>query len=96
MFVPILGPSNARDLTGYGVDFLFDPFTWLPLRENFWWQAGRTTIDDIDQRSRNIEALDEIQKSSLDFYASLRSLYHQNRESQIHHGQVQIENLPNF
>jgi phospholipid-binding lipoprotein MlaA len=96
LFVPVLGPSNARDLTGYGVDFLFDPFTWIPLRENFWWQAGRTVVDDIDQRSRTIDTLDEVQKSSLDFYASVRSLYHQNRESQIHHGQVQIENLPNF
>ncbi len=42
LFIPILGPSNIRDLSGYGVDFLFDPFTYYPLRENFWWQsAGR-------------------------------------------------------
>ena len=95
-FVPLLGPSNARDLTGYGVDFLFDPFTWVPLRENFWWQAGRTTLDDLDLRARNIDTLDEIQKTSLDFYASVRSLYHQNRQSEINHGQPPVQNLPNF
>lgn len=96
LFVPLLGPSNARDLTGYGVDFLFDPFTWLPLRENFWWQTGRTALDDLDLRARNIETLDEIQKTSLDFYASVRSLYHQNREAQINHGEPPVQNLPNF
>jgi phospholipid-binding lipoprotein MlaA len=96
LFIPVLGPSNARDLTGFGVDFVFDPFTWLPLRENFWWQTGRTALDDLDLRARNIETLDEIQKTSLDFYASVRSLYHQERESQIHHGEPPVQNLPNF
>jgi phospholipid-binding lipoprotein MlaA len=96
LFIPILGPSNIRDLSGYGVDFLFDPFTYYPLRENFWWQLGRTGLDDIDLRARNIETLDEIERTSLDFYASLRSLYHQERESQIRHGMPEIQNLPNF
>jgi phospholipid-binding lipoprotein MlaA len=96
LFIPLLGPSNARDLTGYGVDFIFDPFTWLPLRENFWWQTGRTALDDLDLRARNIETLDELQKTSLDFYASVRSLYHQAREAQINHGEPPVQNLPNF
>ena len=96
LFIPLLGPSNARDLTGFGVDFLFDPFTYYPLRENFWWQTGRTALDDIDLRARNIETLDEVEKTSLDFYASVRSLYHQAREAQIRHGAPEIENLPNF
>jgi phospholipid-binding lipoprotein MlaA len=96
LFIPILGPSNVRDLTGYGVDFLFDPFTYFPLRENFYWQTGRQALDDIDLRARNIETLDEVEKTSLDFYASLRSLYHQERESQIRHGAPEIQNLPNF
>lgn len=96
LFIPVLGPSNARDATGYVVDWGFDPFFYIPLRENFFWQLGRTTLDDVDARSRNIDTLDEIQKSSLDFYATVRSLYHQERESQISGGQPGMQNLPNF
>lgn len=96
LFIPILGPSNARDATGYVTDWAFDPFFYIALRENFFWQLGRTTLDDVDARSRNIETLDEIQKSSLDFYATVRSLYHQNRESQISGGVPAMQNLPNF
>lgn len=96
LFVPILGPSNVRDLTGYGVDFAFDPFTWMPLRENFWWQTGRQGLDDLDLRARNIDTLDEVEKTSLDLYATARSLYHQERESEIDQGMAPVQDLPNF
>lgn len=96
LFIPILGPSNARDITGFGVDFAFDPFTWIPLQEKTLWMVGRQGLDDLDIRQRAIEPLDEIQKSSLDFYASLRSLYHQNRENEIRNGAPAVEELPNF
>jgi phospholipid-binding lipoprotein MlaA len=96
LFIPVLGPSNARDATGYVTDWAFDPFFYIPLRENFYWQLGRTALDDVDARSRNIDTLDEIQKSSLDFYATVRSLYHQQRESQINGGIPAMQNLPNF
>lgn len=96
LFIPVLGPSNARDATGYVTDWAFDPFFYITLRENFFWQLGRTALDDVDARSRNLETLDDIQKSSLDFYATVRSLYHQNRESQISGGTPAMQNLPNF
>jgi phospholipid-binding lipoprotein MlaA len=96
LFIPILGPSNARDATGYVTDWAFDPFFYVALRENFFWQLGRTAVDDIDARSRNLATLDEIQKSSLDFYATVRSLYHQQRESLIGGGMPAMQNLPNF
>ena len=96
LFIPILGPSDARDLTGFGVDFLFDPFTWIPLRETTFWMIGRQGLDDLDLRERTIEPLDEIERSSIDFYASLRSLYHQNRENEIRNGAPAVEELPNF
>jgi phospholipid-binding lipoprotein MlaA len=35
LFIPILGPSNIRDLSGYGADFLFFLFSYYPLRDNF-------------------------------------------------------------
>ena len=41
----------------------------------------------IDARAQNVEELDDLEKSSLDFYAALRSLYRQFRNAEIHQGQ---------
>ena len=37
----------------------------------------------IDFRAKNLDALDNLEKNSLDFYASVRSLYLQNRKQKI-------------
>ena len=38
-------------------------------------------------RSNNIESLDNLEKNSIDFYASVRSLYTQDRENKIKNNQ---------
>src|SRR5260370_34690270 len=54
--------------------------------------VARAATSGIDQRSRNIETLAEIEKTALDYYATIRSLSRQRREAQIRHEQ---SNLPN-
>ena len=39
--------------------------------------------DGINFRSKNIEAFDNLEKNSMDFYASVRSLYLQDRKQKI-------------
>ena len=41
----------------------------------------------IDFRANNLESLDNVEKNSIDFYASLRSLYLQDRENKIKNDQ---------
>jgi phospholipid-binding lipoprotein MlaA len=53
---------------------------------------ARTATSGIDQRSRNIESLADIERTALDYYATIRSLYRQRREAQIRH---EPSNLPN-
>jgi phospholipid-binding lipoprotein MlaA len=45
--------------------------------------AATKTISAIDFRARNIETLDNLEKNSVDFYASVRSLYLQDRQQKI-------------
>jgi phospholipid-binding lipoprotein MlaA len=84
LFVPILGPSNARDLLGFGVGIVADPFFWfgqgLAVQALDYSRAGATAVDT---REGLIETLDEVQRTSLDPYATLRSGYRQNRAAQI-------------
>jgi phospholipid-binding lipoprotein MlaA len=57
---------------------------------------GRYAIDGIDARADNISVLDEIERSSVDFYATVRSLYQQNRASEIVNGVTNIDDLPDI
>jgi phospholipid-binding lipoprotein MlaA len=44
---------------------------------------ARTVLTAVDTRSRFIEELDEVEKTSLDFYAAIRSLHRQNRRNDV-------------
>ncbi|HEY5048266.1 MAG TPA: VacJ family lipoprotein [Rhizomicrobium sp.] len=96
LVLPTLGPSNPRDALGYGVDIALDPTTWITFRSSMFFKLGRGFLTIIDERARNIDTLDQLERSSVDLYATERSLYRQHREAEINHGKPNIENLPNF
>jgi phospholipid-binding lipoprotein MlaA len=66
------------------------------LREHIWWSAGEEVVRAVDLRSRNLQSLEDIERSSVDLYASERSLYRQHRNSEIRNGKPDMENLPNL
>jgi len=96
IFVPLFGPANPRDITGWVVDLAFEPLTYARWDNKFYWQAGKSAIDFTDLRARNIDTLDDLEKTSLDFYASVRSLYRQSRNNEIRNGAGEVEDLPDF
>ncbi len=81
------GPSNFRDALGLGVDLYTTPPALVVTGH-----AGTITglavgtVDGIDLRSRNIESLDEIIASALDYYSNLKSLTRQRRQAQLREG----------
>ena len=83
IMMPLLGPTNPRDLTGMVVDFVFDPFTFFAPTES---SLGRRGVSIIAFRERNIETIDELERTSIDFYAATRTLAQQFRESEIRNG----------
>lgn len=96
LVLPVLGPSDPRDAAGYVVDIALDPSTWISWRSSTWFKLGRSVAAIIDERAQNIEALAEIERTSVDLYATERSLFRQHREAEINHGTPNLENLPNF
>jgi phospholipid-binding lipoprotein MlaA len=88
LMLPLFGPSNPRDAVGMGVDAYLDPFRYLP-RDRDWPtvnSSSRMIVSGIDERSRNLESLDVLQRTSIDFYAALRSYFRQNRATDLRHG----------
>jgi phospholipid-binding lipoprotein MlaA len=91
--VPVLGPSNPRDLAGQVGDSFADPGDYVAGQyHRMWASVARSLVSGIDVRSRNLSALADLERTSLDYYATIRSLYRQRRESLIRH---EKPNLPN-
>lgn len=83
LMLPLLGPSNIRDTAGRVVDFLFDP---IALFAPDGAAIGRTAAEGVDFREQNLETIDELERTSLDFYAATRTLATQLRQSEIRNG----------
>ena len=96
-YFPLMGPSSARDFTGFVVDRGLDPLTYVNWGDDDleYVPIARTLLNVIDLRSRNIETLDDIERSSVDYYASIRSLYRQSRADAIRNG-APSPDLPDF
>ena len=88
--LPLLGPNPPRDLLGQGVDFAFDPTIYVRIKQHPWWMMGHAYVTILDLRARNMETLDDIERTSLDFYATTRSLYRQHRASEIRNGEADV------
>jgi phospholipid-binding lipoprotein MlaA len=96
LVLPFLGPDPPRDAAGQVADVFLDPSFYFHIREHFWWSAGRYTLNVIDVRARNVDSLEGIERSSVDLYASVRSLYRQHRRAQEHDGKPDVQDLPDL
>jgi len=77
LVLPILGPSSTRDLVGTGVDVLIDPFTFTTHIDFGLSQFGSNVIT---KREALLDFSDNLEKTTLDEYSSVRSIYFQKRE----------------
>lgn len=84
LFLPGLGPSNPRDLAGIGVEVVLSPWFWFGQGATVEaLRAARTAATVLDTREQLIPTLDEVNRTSLDPYATLRSAYRQRRAAEI-------------
>ena len=87
LMLPIFGPSNPRDLIGLVVESVADPIDiWADNTDRDAIPISRLLLRGIDRRAGNLKTIDELEKSSLDFYATVRSLYRQVRADEIRNG----------
>ena len=87
--LPVLGPSTVRDTVGSFANLISgDPWYNVTVANdtqyfsNFDYWASRAGTG-IDFRAKNIDSFDNLEKNSIDFYASVRSLYLQDRQQKI-------------
>jgi len=96
LMLPLIGPAPPRDLVGKVVDVFLDPLTYVSFRSKIYYDIGLGTIGIIDLRAQNIDTLESIERTSVDYYATTRNLYLQYRKAAVNRGKPDVENLPNF
>jgi len=85
--IPIIGPSNLRDLSGDVVEYFIDPIS-----NNVPNRTYLSVGDGLNARAEVDDQIDQIREVSTDRYEMIKSIYYQNRNSQIEEDFVQ--NLP--
>ena len=87
--LPVLGPSTIRDTAGSFMNVMGgDPYYNISVHGNNEYLTKSNymltkTITAVDFRAKNLDTLDNLEKNSLDFYASVKSLYLQDRQRKI-------------
>jgi phospholipid-binding lipoprotein MlaA len=87
LMLPLFGPSTARDGFGRLVDGALRPDTWL--------LGGAQLVvlgvgDGLSLRAMHREALEELKRSSVDYYAALRSVYWMDRQGVLRSAEVTV------
>ena len=97
LVLPFAGPMPPRDLLGVAVDQAFDPLTYVRFHGKDTWMVVRFGIGILDSRTSQLDAVEAIERSSIDFYATTRNLYRQSRNAKINNGKTSAsDDLPNL
>tara|TARA_A100000164_G_scaffold374222_1_gene406819 strand:- start:1762 stop:2544 length:783 start_codon:yes stop_codon:yes gene_type:complete len=97
--LPVLGPSTLRDATASLINYsggnawyniTVDEDTHYVSDFDYYASRGMT---GVDFRAKNIESFDNLEKNSLDFYASVKSLYLQDRIRKINNSDEIVDTL---
>ena len=97
--LPVLGPSTIRDTAGSFINVIGgDPWYNMSTHGNNEYLSKSDyiltkVVTGIDFRAKNLETIDKLEKNSMDFYASVRSLYLQDRQRKIANTNASIETL---
>ena len=87
--LPVLGPSTARDTVTTAANFLGgDAWYNITVKNDTHYVShedyyGSKVTGGVDFRAKNYDAIENLEKNSLDFYASVKSLYLQDRQQKI-------------
>ena len=87
--LPVLGPSTARDTLASTVNFLGgDAWYNVTVRNETHYFSdidyyGSKITSGVDFRAKNYDSIENLEENSLDFYASVKSLYLQDRQQKI-------------
>jgi phospholipid-binding lipoprotein MlaA len=84
MVLPLLGSALPRDLVGrIFVDHYFSPLGYVSYRGKYYVSISERVLSSVDGRSRVVDKLRDIERNSVDYYATMRDGYIKHRQDEI-------------
>ena len=93
---PSAAPRRSGISRGSYVDGYFSPLHFLHYSGSTYVGLVHSTLGSVDNRSANIVTFQDIERASVDYYATMRDYYRQRRERQVEDKAVQTTELPDF
>jgi phospholipid-binding lipoprotein MlaA len=96
LVLPLRGSTDVRDFAGNFVDGYATPLRYVRYdgREYVGWM--KSTISSMDNRATNLVTYRDIERASVDYYATMRTLYLERRARLIEDRSVRTAELPDF
>ena len=90
LVLPIFGPSSPRDAIGkFVIDSYLDPLgLWLDNTDRQNIEYTLAGAEGLDEYAGIVDELNQVKKTSVDYYAAVRSLYRQKRKTEINNGSI--------
>ena len=99
LVLPVIGPSTVRDTVGSLIS-LGGGDAWYNVTTrndtNYFKESDyyfSKLSEGVDFRAKNLESFDSLKKNSVDFYATVRSLYLQDRKRKINNLKIKTDTL---
>ena len=81
LVLPFIGPRSSRHFAGSIIDIALNPLNYFLRDEDSIIRISPTLLYAVSARSGNMETIDNLRETSIDYYSSLQSIYYQSRSS---------------
>jgi phospholipid-binding lipoprotein MlaA len=96
LVLPLRGSTDVRDFAGNYLDGYVTPLHFIHYDGSNYVGLVRSSLGSMDNRASNIVTYRDIERASVDYYATMRTYYLQRRARQIEDRSVQTAELPDF
>ena len=96
IWLPLRGSTDVRDFAGNYLDGYATPLHFVRYDGNHYVGWMKSTLSSMDNRSANIVTYEDIERSSVDYYATMRTLYLERRARLVEDRTVRTAGLPDF
>lgn len=96
LVLPFRGSTDVRDFAGNYIDGFVTPLRYVRYDGRNYVGLMKSTLGSMDNRSASLVSFRDIERASVDYYATMRTLYMERRARLIEDRPVRTAELPDF
>ncbi|HKQ45726.1 MAG TPA: VacJ family lipoprotein [Rhizomicrobium sp.] len=96
LVLPLRGSTDVRDFAGNYIDGYATPLRYVRYEGRNYVGLVKSTLGSMDNRSANLVTFRDIERASVDYYATMRTWYMERRARLIENRSVRTAELPDF